>query len=195
MFLLILLSHRTTKFAAIAHHTMTDPIRQELQSDLHAAAMGEYLPCDYHARPKKISTDEPVLSEAIRLVDHPQLEELPVGWVIDAVRCSDHSISEIEELTRGFEEVLIQVPITESNGVMSITTPEIDDVRVHGFSPATEGTYPMLIDQQLLNLAEPNNYGLTRWTRVIGMLEADPPEELREHIETLIKQSPESPSD
>lgn len=51
----------------------------------------------------------------------------------------------------------------------------------------------MAIDQQLLDAAEPNDHDLSRWTRVIGMLAAEPPEPLREHLEFLIERSPETP--
>lgn len=77
--------------------TMTDPIRQELAGDLHAVSFGEGVACDYHARPKEISTDEPVLAEAIKLIAHPQLQlfDWPDDWVLDAARCEDHAVEEI----------------------------------------------------------------------------------------------------
>lgn len=172
---------------------MTDPIRRELTEDLRAATLGEGVACDYHQRPKEVSTDEPVLFEAIRLVDHPQLEKWPEGWLIDAARCEDHAVSEIVEPTMGFEEALITVSVTTSNDVVSVSAPTESDVPVLAFSPANEGLHPMLIDQQLIDAVEPGDHGFSRWTRVIGMLDAEPPEPVREHIEELIERSPETP--
>lgn len=172
---------------------MTDLIRQELTEDLHAATLGEGAACDYHARPKVIESDDPVLIEAIRLVDHPQLDDLPDGWLIDAARCSDHAVDEIVEPTLGFEEALVRAPVTVSNGVVSVSPHGSDDLPVRAVSPATEGCRPMEIDQQLMTASVPNDHGISRWTRVIGMLDADPPDTVREHIETLIERSPETP--
>ncbi|WP_248911045.1 hypothetical protein [Halocatena marina] len=174
---------------------MTDLIRVELAEALHAATLGEGVACDYHQRPKEISTDDSVLLEAMRLVDHPQLqiEEWPEDWVIDAARCVDHAVDEIVAPTRGFEEALISVSLTVSNGVVSVSMPSPDDVSVLAFSPATDGTHPILIDQQLVDARQPNDHGIFRWTRIAGMLAAEPPEPLRGHIENLIEGSREVP--
>lgn len=64
--------------------------------------------CDYHQRPKELSLDDGVLAEAIRVIGHPQLTDVPKNWVVDATRCSNHAVSEIVEPTRGFEEVVVQ---------------------------------------------------------------------------------------
>ncbi|WP_248911098.1 hypothetical protein [Halocatena marina] len=174
---------------------MTDPIREELAKSLHASTLGEGVACDYHQRPKELETDESVLCEAIWLIDHPQLrlDQWPNHWGIDAARCSDHAVGEIVAPTRGFEEALIKIPLTESNNVVSVSTPEVDDVTVLGYSPASRGTHPMLIDQQFTDASEPNDHGVFRWTRVLGMLDAEPPEPLRKHIENLIERSVEVP--
>ncbi|MFC6964706.1 hypothetical protein [Halocatena marina] len=170
---------------------MIDSIRGELAEALHAATLGEGVACDYHQRPKEISTEESVLVEAMRLVDHPQLqiEQWPEDWVIDAVRCADHAVDEIVAPTRGFEEALISVSLTVSNGVVSVSMPSSDDVSVLDVSPATDGTRPILIDQQLVDARQPNDHGVFRWTRIAGMLAAEPPEPLRGHIENLIEGS------
>lgn len=173
---------------------MTDPIRRGLTNDLRAATLGEGAACDYHARPKVIKSDDLVLIEAIRVIDHPQRDDLPDGWLVDAARCSDHAVDEIVEPTRGFEEALVRAPVTVSNGVVSVAPSESDEFPVLAVSPATEGYRPMAIDQQLLDASEPGDHGLSRWTRVIGMLDADPPDPVREHIEALIDQSPETPA-
>lgn len=124
-----------------------------------------------------------MLIEAIRIVDHPQLDEYPEHWVIDATRCPDHAIDEIVEPTRGFEEALIRVPVSTSNDVVSVSTHESDDLPVLAVSPATEGCRLMAIDQQFMAAVEPDDHGVSRWTRVIGMLDAEPPAPVREHIE------------
>lgn len=133
-------------------------------------------------------------STAIRLVDHPQLDEYPNHWVIDTARCADHAVDEIVDPTRGFEEVLLRVPVMTSNDVVSVATPEVDAVSIRAFSPANEGLHPLVIDQQLMDVADPKDVGFSRWTRVLGMVAAEPPEPLREHLEELIEESPETPS-
>ncbi len=175
---------------------MTDPIRCELSDELHAVSFDEAIACDYHHRPKEISIDGSVLVEAIKLIDHPQLQlqEWPKGWVVDAARCSDHSVEEIEEPTTGFEEAVVELPVKESNNVVSVDAPAPDAVRVLDFSPATEGSVPMLLDQQLMDASEPRDLGLSRWTRVRTMLDGGPADPFREHIERLIERSAEVPS-
>lgn len=173
---------------------MTDPIRNELQSSLHTVTLGEGVSCDYHQRPKELSLDDGVLAERIRIVDHPQLINVPEGWVVDAVRCSKHALSEIEHPTRGYEEAVVRVPVTKSNGIVSIDTPMPDTIEVLAFESATNGLSPLMLDQQLLAASESEDVGLSRWVRVQGMVAADPPDELREHVERLIEESPETPS-
>lgn len=175
---------------------MTDPIRQELAEDLHAVSFGEAIACDYHHRPKEISIDELVVVEAIKLVDHPQLqlEQWPDGCQIDAARCDDHDVDELEEPTRGFEEALIRVPVTVTNDVVSIETPNTEDIEVLAFEPATEGCHPMVLSQRLMDAAEPGDLGLSRWNRVQAMVSGGPAESFKEHIEQLIDRSPEVPS-
>lgn len=171
-----------------------DPIRHELHADIHATTLGEGgVLCGYHARPPVIAPSDSVLLECIRVVDHPQLGTLPEGWIIDAARCSDCSVATIETPTTGYEEALVRVPLSDLNGVVSVATPAVDDISVLGVSPASEGCHPLVVDQQLLDASEPGDVGISRWTRVQGMLDAEPPEPLREHIERLIEQSPESP--
>lgn len=73
---------------------MADPPRAEIASELHAVSFGDSIACDYHSRPMEIDLEEPLLVEAIRLIDHPQLQcdEWPDGWVLDAARCADHTV-------------------------------------------------------------------------------------------------------
>lgn len=113
---------------------MTDPIRNEFQGDLHSVAFREALACDYHERPMELPTEGSVLTECIRVVDHPQLSDLPDGWIVDAARCDDHAVSEVIEPTRGYEEAVVRLPVMESNGVVSVETPTVDGVHVLGSS-------------------------------------------------------------
>ncbi len=53
------------------------------------------------------------------------------------------------------------------------------------------GLSPLVLDQQLMTATEPNDYGVSRWMRVQGMVATDPPDEPREHVEHLIERSPE----
>lgn len=174
---------------------MPNPIREELRSDLHAATLGEGVACDYHERPKAISSTERMLVECIRLVDHPQLSDLPEGWMVDAARCSEHTVETIVEPTRGYEEALITVPITETNGVVSVDTPASDDIRVLDVSLATEGLRPMVLDQQLFAARESGDVGISRWNRVQAMLAGDSAAPFQNHIKHLIDKSPETPFD
>ncbi len=173
---------------------MSDPIRQSISEELHALSFEEDIACDYHDRPKTISKDE-VLVEVIRLIDHPQLrlEEWPDGWVSDAARCSDHAVESIGEPTKGFEESLVKLRVSRSNDVVSINAPDPSDVCVLAFSPATEGSHPMVLSQMLMDAADPGDLGIARWVRIKGALDGAPPP-LQSHIEQLIKRSSEVPA-
>lgn len=67
-------------------------------------------------------------------------------------------------------------------------------VRVLASSPATEGTHPMLLDQSLMDAADPGDMGLSRWTRVQAMVSGGPAEPFRQHIESLIERSAAVPN-
>lgn len=174
---------------------MADPLRTELAENLHAIAIGDAVDCDYHHRPKTIEPVDAMLFEAVKLIDHPQLrrDEWPSGWSLDAARCADHAVEEIEEPTRGFEEALVEISVTTTNNVVSVETPASEDVSVLAFSPATEGCHPMLLDQQLMDAAGSGDMGLSRWNRVQAMVDGAPAEPFREHIESLIERSAEVP--
>lgn len=137
-----------------------------------------------------------MLIEAIKLIDHPQLQldQWPSGWVLDAARCIEHSVEEIQESTRGFEEALVEISVTTTNDVVSIDTPTSDELRVLAYTPATEGSIPMLLSQHLLDAAEPGDMGLSHWTRVKAMLGGGPSDSFSEHVESLIDPSAEVPS-
>lgn len=174
---------------------MAESLRRELADELHGVGLGEAITCTYHARPTEIATDAPVQVEAIQLVDHPQLDEAPDHWVIDAARCSQHAVLTIEEPTRGYEEALVRVPIAAAPDGVSVATPAPKSIYVQDFKPATAGLAPMMFDQQLMEASEPGDMGYARWTRVLGWLAAEPPAPLREHLEELIAWSPETPEE
>lgn len=90
--------------------------------------------------------------------------------------------------------VVVLLPVTELNGIVSVDAPALDAVEVLAFEPATDGLHPLVIDQQSLAASEPGDVGQSRWTRVQGMITADLPDELCEHVERLIERSPETPS-
>lgn len=172
---------------------MAESLRRELATDLHGVGLGEAIACTYHAHPREIATDAPVQIEAIRLVDHPDLAEAPDHWLIDAARCSQHTVATIEVPTRGYEEALVRVPLAEATDEVSVSTPAPESVYMHDFTPASEGLAPMMIDQPLMEARPPGDVGYSRWTRVLGLLAAAPPASLREHLEELIAWSPEPP--
>lgn len=177
---------------------MTDPIRDELHELLDDITLGEQISCGYHDSPTGFVPDEPVLCEAIRIIEHPQREDYPGYWVIDAIRCEDHIVDEIVEPTRGFEEALIRVPMTTTTNGVSVSTPEIEDVQVFDVSLATEGLHPMVLNEAFLELSKPDDYGLSRWTRILPAVEAlddDSALPLREHLEAMIERSPEVPAE
>lgn len=81
----------------------------------------------------------------------------------------------------------------EANDGVSVATPSPESLYVHDVTPATEGLPPMMIDQSLMDASEPGDVGYARWTRVLGLVAAEPPASLREHLEALIAWSPETP--
>ncbi len=173
---------------------MSNPVLEGIQRDLHATALGKAeLLCDYHTTPTSVEIDSPVLFEAITIFDPTLVGYQPdERWQLDTVRCSDCDVRTIEPETFGYMEVLVRLSVTITNNVVSVEAPDVDDVEVLFFSSPAEGSRPMEVNQQLREAA-PNDYGLSRWARVRDLLESEPPAELRESIEELIDQSPDSP--
>lgn len=172
---------------------MTDPLLEDLQSALHGAMLGDQLLCDYHGTSASLATDAPVVIEAIRILDPRYKTHEEVRWQADAVRCADCPVGEIAPPTFGFEEAVLRIPVARSNDVVSIACPDVDNIAVLAYSSPADGSQPMATDQQYQEAAD-GDAGAVRWARVRGLLESDPPQELREHVERLIEESPETPS-
>lgn len=173
----------------------TPEVTNELKRDLYGERVDRPNPfvCDYCDA--EISTKEPVMYEALRIVDMPNLEKLvesPEEWMLDAARCRNCEIESLEPATDGFDEALILLSINESNGVLSADTSEMTVVDI---SPDGEGYYPPQVD--IAMLFETNDPGYARWTRTIGLLdniESDAhPEDIFEPMREAIRQSKEVP--
>lgn len=89
------------------------------------------------------------------------------------------SLEEIGLPTKGFEEAVVEIPLTESDDAVSVETSTPNDVSVLAYSLATEGSVPMMIDQQLMSPAKPGDMELSRWMRVTSMMEGNPTEPFR----------------
>ena len=141
----------------------------ELKHDLHGERVGEQhrFICDYCGT--DINTVEPVMYEALKVVDMPNLEraiDLPDKWILDAVRCQSCEIEGLEPATDGYDEALIFISINESGGVRSADCSELTVVDV---SPNGKGYYPPRIPFSVL--ANGTDPGYARWTRTKGILE------------------------
>lgn len=141
----------------------------ELKRNLHGEPVGEphRFICDYCAT--EINTAEPVMYEALRVVDMPNLEraiDLPDEWILDAARCRDCEIEDLEPATDGYDEALFLISINDSGGVLTADCSELTMVDV---SPDGEGYYPPRIPISVL--AEGTDPGYARWTRTKGILE------------------------
>ncbi len=148
-----------------------------LKRDLHGTSVGNagsfvcgYCECD-------IPIGKPVCYEAIRLGALPNLKaviETPDGWGLDAARCESCAIEAIEPATDGFDEVLLELAVTESNGVLSS---DATDLTVLSYSPDGDGFYPAPVSLQ--TLIDTRDYGQARWLRLKYLLETP------ELVETL----------
>jgi hypothetical protein len=169
------------------------PPIDELQSAFHGARVGQDIQvyCDYHDSPTPIPTDEPIMYDCIRVVDLPDWEPLldpPATWLLDAARCRDCETDALEYPTHGYAEALVMLTLTEANDILSI---DAATLTVLDYSPADEGNSPPIPDAML---AVEDDVGIARWTRLLKWLETDPPQPIREHLEHLITESPDAPS-
>lgn len=169
------------------------PLTEELRAALHGARVGQdaHVYCDYHDRPTLIPTDEPIMYDCIRVVDLPDWEPLldpPETWLLDAARCRECETDALEYPTSGYAEALIMLTLTEANDILSI---DAATLTMLDYSPADEGNPPPIPDAML---ALEDDVGIARWTRLLNWLETDPPQPIREHLEHLIAESPNSPS-
>jgi hypothetical protein len=173
----------------------TPKFADELRHDLHGERVDRPNPfvCDYCDA--EISTEEPVMYETLRVVDMPNLEKLvesPEEWILDAARCRNCEIENLEPATDGFDEALILLSINESNNILSADT---SGMTVADVSPDGEGYYPPQVD--ITVLFGTNDPGYARWIRMISLLDniesEDYPEEVVESLREAIRRSKEVP--
>jgi hypothetical protein len=141
----------------------------ELRHDLHGESVGldDTLICEYCGA--SIDTTEPVMCEALRVVNLSEVEKLldpPADWILDAARCHACEIEELTPATDGFDEALLMLRVNESNGMLSA---DASTLAVVDISPNGEGYHPPLVNAQLL-LAS-GDPGDARWLRTKGFLE------------------------
>lgn len=167
---------------------------ETLTHDLHGTDVNQSDPfiCDYCNA--NIPINEPVLYEAIRIGEMPNLKAIlntPPGWGLDAARCQACDIDTIEPATDGFDEALVMLTIKESNGIRSADSSQLTVV---DYSPNGDGYYPPPVDPQLI--AKMNDFGPARWIRLRYVLEQPGFTEKvsQEYLEAL-KQSREIPPD
>lgn len=140
-----------------------------LNGDLHGERVGgpRGLVCDYCGA--AMPTGAPVCYEALRVADFPNLDQLlevPDGWHLDAARCQDCELDAIDPATDGYDEALIMVTITETDGVLSLDASQLSVV---DFVPTETGYYPPVLTREML--VDPQDYGVCRWLRQQGILE------------------------
>lgn len=175
----------------------TSTYADELRRKLHGEQVGTpySLVCDFCST--EIDIAEPVMYDALRVVDMPNLETLinpPKEWILDAARCRACESESVDPATDGYDEALILLSINESNDILSADTSNMTVVDV---SPHEEGYYPPVIDPNLL--IKSDDAGFARWIRMIGILDDSRsnnyPQLVEESIETMIRHSREVPPD
>lgn len=167
----------------------------ELKHDLYGERVGlmDTFICDFCDN--KIDISEPVMYDALRVADMPNLEMLvdsPEEWMLDAARCRNCEIENLDPATDGFDEALIFIRINESNGVLSADTSEMTVVDT---SSDKEGYHPPLVEITLLiGTGDP---GLARWMRMKNTLDNlgsdDLPADFVKSMRKAVRQSKEVP--
>lgn len=121
----------------------TDELRHYLYGEtvgiIHTTPV---LVCDYCDA--AIDTTEPVMYEAIRVADMPNLEKVldpPQEWILDAARCRDCDIERLDPATEGYDEALLFLAVSKSDGIVSV---DPSTLTVADLSPNEEGYYPPL---------------------------------------------------
>lgn len=171
----------------------------EFRHDLHGETVGithitPIFVCDYCDT--IIDTAEPVMYEAIRVADMPNLEKLfapPQEWILDAARCRDCEIEQLDPATNGYDEALLVLTVHEADGIQSV---DASTLTVVDLSPAEKGFYPPL--SWAHTLTETGDLGHARWLRMQAHLEdmktsARAPPEAVEMLEDIIKRSKDIP--
>lgn len=135
---------------------------------------GQQLVCDLHYETYRyLNPAAPVLYDAIKVVDLPNLEQLldpPSGWVLDAARCPDHGIEAFEYPSDGYAEALISVEVTGvGDDILGIDGTSIE---VLDYSPSADGYYPLPVSGSMVQRAcRRGDYGIGRLTRHVPSLD------------------------
>jgi len=164
--------------------------RKRLKEQLYGEEIAVSGPfqCDLCGR--EITASNRVMYDALRISDLPKLQatlDIPECWMLDAARCSHCETDTLDPTTNGIDEVLMSLPIHESNGVLSADTTE---VTVLEYSPAADGYHPPAVNLGML--ARQGDLGLLRWSRLKWVLDHAPQSNVS-HIQTLVDQSIEKP--
>lgn len=143
-----------------------------LRRDLHGETVGiihttPILSCDYCNA--IIDTTEPILYEAIRVANLPTLEthlDPPKGWMLDAARCQDCTISHLSPTTIGYEEALVLLRVTDADGILST---DASTLKVVNLSPSNDGYVPPQVGTHIL--AASDDVGSARWLRMCARID------------------------
>jgi len=172
--------------------TIPSEERKRLSQELHGEEIAVSGPfrCDFCSH--EITASDHVMYDALRLSNLPNLQatlDIPECWVLDAARCQHCETDTLDPTTNGIDEVLISLPIHESNGVLSADTSE---VTILEYSPSTDGYHPPAVDIGLVLHYE--DLGLIRWSRIEWILNNLPHSSPQvAHIQALADQSIEKP--
>jgi hypothetical protein len=132
-----------------------------------------------------------VLYEVIRVVDVPSLAPPfapPLIWIPDAARCPDCLCSSIHPATMGYDEALVRLSLTHSNGVFSI---DGSSVTLVAASPSSEGTRsPPIAYEFIFRYAD---FGLPRWIRIQRIFESSNTNSILTHVREAVEHARDVP--
>jgi hypothetical protein len=139
----------------------------ELRHDLHGETVGlvhttPILVCDYCNA--LIDTTEPIMYEAIRIADMPTVANAcdpPEDWFLDAARCRDCEIKQLDPATKGYDEALCILAVSETDGIQSV---DASTLAVVDLSPTGNGYAPPVTE--VFPLIAADDPGYLRWLRM-----------------------------
>jgi len=169
--------------------TLSDIDISTIKNDIHGERVANTPACDYCGA--ELNTEEPVMYDVIRVADMPNLErvfDLPSGWFPDAIRCQQCERDTLSPGTDGFDEGLLIIHLSESNGILSIDSSSIAPV---DFSLVGQGYYPPHVSPQMVS--QFSDLGLARWIRVKWLLEHDESSQLVSIVRKGVEESKEIP--
>ncbi|WP_136601194.1 hypothetical protein [Salinigranum halophilum] len=150
-----------------------DAVVEAIQREIHGELVGsgpKTVQCDLrsdHGLNRLIDPAAPVQYEVIRVVDIPIIERtvLPSKtWVPDLLRCPDCERSSLAEPTKGYDEALVELRLSDSGDGYTI---DATDLRVLEYSPATDGVHQPHVPEWILRLAQQQvDPGLYRVSRL-----------------------------